>query len=70
VTVAIWLAALALRMGARYLVAGTHSLGETTVANAALVVLIFTAIVLVRVRVYYKGEDEKRKGQLGPQPAI
>jgi hypothetical protein len=70
VTVAFWIAALALRMGLRYVVAGVHSLAETTVANTALVVLIFVALTLVRVRVYFKGQDEKRKGTLEPQPAI
>lgn len=53
-TVAIWVAALALRFGARYAV-GVGARGEATAANASLVVMIATIVFVVRYRVLVEG---------------
>lgn len=50
-TVAIWLAALALRMVVR-LAVPVHDLADTTIANAALVVMLAVALFFLRYRVF------------------
>jgi len=49
-TVAIWLAALALRAAAR-LAVGSRDVDTLTIANAALVIMLATALGVVRYRV-------------------
>lgn len=49
-TVGIWLAALALRAAAR-LAVGSHDVGTLMIANTALVIMLATALGVVRYRV-------------------
>ena len=60
-TLAIWIAALALRWVARRAV-GTHDLGATTVANAALVVLLAVALGVVRYRILIEARIARARG--------
>jgi hypothetical protein len=51
-TVAIWIAALLLRLVGRYVALGTgvHAVGITLTLNAVLVALLFVAMVVLRMR--------------------
>lgn len=68
-TLAIWIAALALRMVARFNV-GTHDAGNTAIANAALVVLLATAITIVRYRIYVEARVARARGAMGERTAV
>ncbi len=60
-TVAIWLAALALRAAAR-LAVGSHDVDTLTIANAALVVMLATALGVVRYRVLIDARTSAARG--------
>jgi hypothetical protein len=64
-TVAIWIAALALRLVGRYFIfgVGPKALGVTLTLNAALVLMLFAAMVVLRVRLFARA-GALRGGQL------
>lgn len=60
-TLGIWIAAFALRGLARFVV-GTHDLGATAIANAALLVVLATAIAVVRYRILIEARIARARG--------
>ena len=60
-TLAIWIAAFALRGLARFVV-GVHDLGTTAIANAALLVLLATALAVVRYRILIEARIARARG--------
>jgi hypothetical protein len=59
VTVAIWLAALALRIGARFAFPSGHSVSSVLASSASLVLLVFVATAVVRALVFRKANNER-----------
>ena len=60
-TVAIWVAAVALRMAVRFAVP-VHDLADTAIANAALVVMLAVALFLVRYRIFVLARSAQAQG--------
>ncbi len=71
VTVAIWIAALGLRVGARFAFPTTnHSAASALASGASLVLLAFVASALVRALVFFKARGERQRASALSETAI
>ena len=71
VTVAIWVAALLLRVGARFAFpTANHSAASALAGGASLVLLAFVASATVRALVFRKARDERGRTSSATEPAI
>ncbi len=61
-TVGIWIVALLLRVGARFAIVSSGPKGAAVAANAALIVLLATALTAMRVLVRRKAISERARG--------
>lgn len=67
-TVGLWLAALALRLGVRFVLSPTDT-DATLSANAALVVMVAAALAMVRYRVRWEARALRERGVVTSVPA-
>lgn len=74
ITAGLWVAALMLRLGARYVFAGAaggmHAATLSLSLNAALLVLLASALFFVRYRLLEAAKIERARGITAPSPAI
>jgi hypothetical protein len=70
VTVAIWLAALALRFGARYVFPSGLAVSSVLASSASLVLLVFVATAVVRLLVYRKANAERSRSSTLTETAV